>query len=155
MSSLICCLHVSIERPRHLSLSCAKFMTLRATLSFSRHCTFPNQRRRPLYMTSTISGRFSSLIISSFQMWSSLDTTRFARSIQVFIVAIVLLMLVFITQHSPPCIRWRLVMASFTFALGASSYHKGPRSVSAGSTIWFPSVGQLLFRLSLSIIIDY
>ena len=54
MSSLICWCHVFLGRPRRLVPGIARFITLRVTLSASRLWTCPNQRRRPLRITSSI-----------------------------------------------------------------------------------------------------
>jgi len=80
VSSLICCFHVFLGSPRHLKPGCAKVINQRATLFSCRLCTRPNHRRRPLRMVSSIGGRFSSRLISSLRMCSSLDTPTHVRA---------------------------------------------------------------------------
>ena len=95
----------------------ARFITLRVTLSASRLWTCPNQRRRPQRITSSIGEIFRMRRISPFRMWSRLDTPRIPRSILISVVAIFLLLVTFIAQHSLPYVRAGLIMASYTFAL--------------------------------------
>ena len=116
MSSFSCWCHVFLGRPRRPVPGMARFITLRVTLSASRLWTCPNQRRRPQRITSSIGEIFRMRRISSFRMWS-LDTPRIPRSILISVVAIVLLLVTFIAQHSLPYVRAGLIMASYTFAL--------------------------------------
>ena len=58
MSSLICWCHVLLGRPRRLAPGIARSITL--TLSASRLWTCPNQRRRPLHISSSIGETFRS-----------------------------------------------------------------------------------------------
>ena len=95
----------------------ARFITLRVTLSASRLWTCPNQRRRPQRITSSIGETCRMRRISSFRMRSRLDTLWIPRSILISMVAIFLLLITFIVQHSLPYVRVCLVMASYTFAL--------------------------------------
>ena len=95
----------------------ARFITLRVTLSASRLWTCPNQRRRPQRITSSIGETCRMRRISSFRMWSRLDTPRIPRSILNSMVAIFLLLVTFIAQHSLPYVRAGLIMASYPFAL--------------------------------------
>ena len=101
------------RHPHHPTPGSAKVVTLRTTL-FSRPCTCPNHRRRPLRMVSSIGGRFNSRIISSFRICSSLDTPRFPRSTLISVLAISLLLLVFIVQHPLPYLYY-VMMTSYTF----------------------------------------
>ena len=117
MSSFSCWGHVFLGRPRRLVPGMARFITLRVTLSASRLWTCPNQRRRPQRITSSIGEIFRMRRISSFRMWSRLDTPRIPRSILISVVAIFLLLVTFIAQHSLPYVRAGLIMASYTFAL--------------------------------------
>ena len=75
MSSLICCCHVFLGRPRRLVRGIARFITLRGPLSASRLWTCPNQRRRPPRITTSIGETCRMRRIFSFRMWSSLDTS--------------------------------------------------------------------------------
>ena len=117
MSSFSCWSHVFLGRPRRLVPGMARFITLRVTLSASRLWTCPNQRRRPQRITASIGDIFRMRRISSFRMWSRLDTPRISRSILISVVAIFLLLVTFIAQHSLPYVRAGLIMASYTFAL--------------------------------------
>ena len=54
MSSLICWCHVFLGRPRRLVPGIARSITLRVTSFASRCWICPNQRRRPLRITSSI-----------------------------------------------------------------------------------------------------
>ena len=74
MSSFSCWGHVFLGHPRRLVPGMARFITLRVTLSASRLWTCPNQRRRPHRITSSIGEIFRMRRISSFRMWSRLDT---------------------------------------------------------------------------------
>ena len=116
MSSFSCWFHVFLGRPRRLVPGMARFITLRVTLSASRLWTCPNQRRRPQRITSSIGEMCRMRRISSFLMWSRLDTPRIPRSILISVVAIFLLLVTFIAQHSLPYVRAGLIMASYTFA---------------------------------------
>ena len=117
MSSLICWCHVFLGRTRRLVglPGIARFITLQVTLFASRLCwTCPNQRRRPLCITSSIGVMCSSMRrISSFRMWSRLDTLMIPRSILISVIANFLLLVTFIAQHSLPCVRAGLIMASY------------------------------------------
>ena len=130
MSSLICWYHVFLGRPRRLVPGIAMFVTLRVTLSASRLRTCPNQRRRPQRITSSIGETCRMRRISSFRMWSRLDTPRIPQSILISVVAIFLLLVTFIAQHSLPLVRAGLIMASYTFALSLRgifrSYYSTP-----------------------------
>ena len=117
MSSFSCWFHVFLGRPRRLVPGMARFITLRVTMSASRLWTCPNQRRRPQRITSSIGEMCRMRRISSFLMWSRLDTPRIPRSILISVVAIFLLLVTFIAQHSLPYVRAGLIMASYTFAL--------------------------------------
>ena len=99
MSSLICWCHVFLGRPRRLVPGMARFITLRVTLSASRLWTYPNQRRRPQRITSSIGETCRMRRISSFRMWSRLDTPRIPRRILISVVAIFLLLVTFIAKH--------------------------------------------------------
>ena len=100
MSSFKCWFQVFLGRPRRLVPGMARFITLRVTLSASRLWTWPNQRRRPQRITSSIGEIFRIRRISSFRMWSRLVTPRIPRSILISVVAIFLLLFTFIAQHS-------------------------------------------------------
>ena len=117
MSSFICWCHVFLGRPRRLVPGIANSITLRVTLVASRLWTCPNQRRRPLRITSSIGERCNKRRISSFRIWSRLDTPRIPRSILISVVAIFLLLVTFIAQHSLPYVRAGLIMVSYIFAL--------------------------------------
>ena len=117
MSSFSCWFHVFLGRPRRLVPGMARFITVRVTLSASRLWTCPNQRRRPQRITSSIGEMCRMRRISSFLMWSRLDTPRIPRSILISVVAIFLLLVTFTAQHSLPYARAGLIMASYTFAL--------------------------------------
>ena len=117
MSSFSCWFHVFLGRPRRLVPGMARFITLRVTLSASRLWTCPNQRRRPQRITSSIGVMCRMRRMSSFRMWSRFDTPGIPRSILISVVAIFLLLVTFIAQHSLPCVRAGLIMASYTFAL--------------------------------------
>ena len=114
MSSFSCWFHVFLGRPRRLVPGMA---SLRVTLSASRLWTCPNQRRRPQRITSSIGVMCRMRRMSSFRMWSHFDTPRIPRSILISVVAIFILLVTFIAQHSLPCVRAGLIMASYTFAL--------------------------------------
>ena len=101
-------------RPRRLIHGGAKVITLRAMYFSSRLCTCANHRRGPLRMTSSMGGRFSSRLMSSFRMYPSLYTPRNPRSILIYAVTIFLLLLVFIAQHSLPYARAGLMITSYT-----------------------------------------
>ena len=60
--------HVFLGRPRRLVPGIARFITLRVTLFASRLWTCPNQRRRPLRITSSIGVMCSMRRIFSFHM---------------------------------------------------------------------------------------
>ena len=81
MSSFICWCHDFLGRPRRVVPGIASSITLRVTLVASRLWTCPNQRRRPLRITSSIGERCNMRRISSFRIWSRLDTPRIPRSI--------------------------------------------------------------------------
>ena len=83
MSSFSCWFHVFLGRPRRLVPGMARFITLRVTLSASRLWTCPNQRRRPQRITSSIGEMCRMRRISSFLVWSRLDTPRIPRSIRI------------------------------------------------------------------------
>ena len=117
MSSFSCWFHVFLGRPRRLVPGMARFITVRVTLSASRLWTCPNQRRRPQLITSSIGEMCRMRRISSFLMWSRLDTPMIPRSILISVVAIFLLLDTFIAQHSLPYVRAGLIMAPYTFAL--------------------------------------
>ena len=117
MSSFNCWCHVFLGRPRRLVPGMARCITLRVTLSESRLWTCPNQRRRPERITSSIGEMCRMRRISSFRMWSRLDTPRIPRSMLISVVAIFLLLVTFIAQHSLPYVSAGLIMASYTFAL--------------------------------------
>ena len=95
----------------------ARFIILRVTLSASRLWTCPNQRRRPQRITSSIGVMCRMRRMSSFRMWSRFDTPRIPRSILISVVAIFLLLVTFIVQHSLTYVRAGLIMSSYTFAL--------------------------------------
>ena len=78
----------------------------------SRLCTCPDHRRRPLRITSSIGGRFSSRLISSFRKCSYLDTQKIPWNILISV-----LLLVFIAQHSLPYVTAGLMMTSYAFHL--------------------------------------
>ena len=82
MSSFSCWGHVFLGRPRRLVPGMARFITLRVTLSASRLWTCPNQRRWPQRITSSIDEIFRMRRISSFRVWSRVDTLRIARSVK-------------------------------------------------------------------------
>ena len=86
--------------------------------------------------------------ISSFRMWSRLDTPRVPRSILISVVAIFLLLVTFIAQHSFPYARDGLTMASYTFALslGESSGQTILRSIFSGMTMQPAREGPRLCR---------
>ena len=117
MSSFSCWFHVFLGRPRRLVPGMARLITLRVTLSASRLWTCPNQRRRPQRITSSIGVMFRMRRLSSFRTWSRFDTPWIPRSIVISVVAIFLLLVTFIAQHSLPYVRDGLIMASYTFAL--------------------------------------
>ena len=117
MSSFSCWGHVFLGHPRRLVPGMARFITLRVTLSASRLWTCPNQQRRPQRITSSIGEMCRMRRMSSFRMWSRFDTPRIPRSILISVVAIFLLLVTFIAQHSLPYVRAGLIMASYTFAL--------------------------------------
>ena len=100
MSSFSCWFHVFLGRPRRLLPGMTRFITLRVTLSASRLWTCPIQRRRPQRITSSIGEMCRMRRISSFLMWSRLDTPRIPRSILISVVAIFLLLVTVIAQHS-------------------------------------------------------
>ena len=58
------------------------------TLFSCRLWTCPNHRRRPLRTTSSVGGRFSSRLMSSFRMCTSLDTLKIPWNIHISMVAI-------------------------------------------------------------------
>ena len=112
MSSFNCWCHVFLGRPRRLVTGMARFITLRVAFSASPLWTCPNQRRRPQCITSSIGEMCSMRRVSSFRMWSRLDTPRIPRSILLIsVVAIFLLLVTFIAQHSLPYVRVGLIMA--------------------------------------------
>ena len=117
MSSFICWCHVFLGRPRRLAPGIASSIALRVTLSRSRFWTCPNQRRRPQRITSSIGEACKMRRMSSFRKWSRLDTPRIPRNILISVVAIFILLVTFIAQHSLPHARAGLIMASYTFAL--------------------------------------
>ena len=105
MSSLICWCHVFLGRPCRVVPGIARSITLRVTLFASRLWTRPNQRIRPPRITSSIDetcSRRPMRRISSFRMCSRLDTPRIPRRILISVVAIFLLLVTFIAQHSLP-----------------------------------------------------
>ena len=102
MSSSICWCHVFMGRPRRLVPGIASSITLRVTLFASLLWTCPNQRRRPQCITSSIGESCSMRRLSSFRMWSRLDTPRIPRSILTSVVAVFLVLFTFIAQHSLP-----------------------------------------------------
>ena len=71
MSSFICWCHVFLGRPRRLVPGIVSSITLRVTLVVSRLWTCPNQRRRPLRITSSIGERCNMRGISSFRIMIS------------------------------------------------------------------------------------
>ena len=117
MSSFICWCHVFLGCPRRLVPGIASSTTLRVTLVASRLWTCPNQRRLPLRITSSIGERCNMRRISSSRIWSRLDTPRIPRSILISVVAIFLLLVTFIAQHSLSYVRAGLIMISYIFAL--------------------------------------
>ena len=117
MSSFSCWGHVFLGRPRRLVPGMARFITLRVILSAYRIWTCPHERRRPRRITSSIGVMRSMRRTSSFRMWSRFDTPRIPRSILISVVAIFLLLVTFIAQHSLPYVSAGLIMASYTFAL--------------------------------------
>ena len=117
MSSFICWCHVFLGRRRRLVPGIASSITLRVTLVASRLWTCPNQRRRPLSITSSIGERCNMRRISSFCIWSRLDTPRIPRSILISVGAIFLLLVTFIAQHSLPYVRAGLIMVSYIFVI--------------------------------------
>ena len=92
-------------------------MNTRATLFLSCRWICPNHRRRPLCMTSSIGGRFSIFLISSFRCVP--DTPRIPRSIVICEVKLFYLSVVF-TAHAPfTPVRYggSILITSYTFNL--------------------------------------
>ena len=110
MSSLICWCHVFLGCHRRLVPGIASSIILRVTLFASRIWTCPNQRRRPPRITSSIGETCRMRRISSVRLWSRLDTPRIPRSILISVVAIFLLLVTFIAQHSLPYVRAGLMI---------------------------------------------
>ena len=86
MSSLTCWCHVFLGRPRLLVPGIARSTTLQVTVFSSLVWTCPNQRRRPLHITSSTGTRCNMRRISLFRMWSPLNTPRIPRSILISVV---------------------------------------------------------------------
>ena len=117
MSSFICWCHVFLGRPRRLVPGIASSITLRVSLVASHLWTCPNQRRRPLRITSLIGEKCNMRRISSFRILARLHTPRIPRGIFISVVAIFLLLVTFIAQHSLQYVRAGLIMFSYIFAL--------------------------------------
>ena len=115
MSSFICWCHVFLGRPR-LVPGIASSITLRVTLVASRLWTCPDQRRRPLRITSSIGERCNMRRISSFRIMISSRHSRGSREASSSPwLAIVLLLVTFIAQHSLPYVRAGLIMVSLVY----------------------------------------
>ena len=149
-SSFICWCHVFLGRPRRLVPGIASSITLRVTVFASRLWTCPNQWRRPLWITSSIREMCNMRQISSFRMWSRLDTTRIPRTILISVVAIVLSLVTFIAQHSLPYVRAGLSMASYTFDVSLRgifrSYNTVLQSIFSSLTMQPAREGPRLYR---------
>ena len=117
MYCFLCWCHVFLGRPRRLVPVIARSITLWVALFASLLWTCPHQRRRSLRITSSIGEMCNMRRISSFRMWSRLDTPRIPRSILVSVLAIFLLLFTFIAQYSPPYVRVGLIMASSIYII--------------------------------------